>query len=380
MFWIIWWLSFTVFYIWPVHTFKGWDIKHPSNQYIQKLGLGLLILKTLFVNSLFSVIVPQVLFTYVLIDWVLPKYFYKKSNPFVVAGVFISILSICFLVAPAFKMMNPVVDYSLGLIKSLPTWNTPIQGTMRDQITTLPIVVGFAVMIKLIKRWWSKQKETEQLVRETSRAELQLLKAQVHPHFLFNTLNNIYFFILTNSKQGPEMIKKLSGMLQYILNECRQPMVPLRQEIEMVLDYMALEKIRYGQQLEMTIEIQDNFDDKKIAPLLLIPFVENSFKHGASKMIVQPWVRLAITVKNSWLHFSISNSRPETQESIPIRGNIGLKNVNKRLQLLYPSAYHVDITDHAESYAVNLKINLDKAYSHYEDIAELKPFADYEMA
>ena len=170
-------------------------------------------------------------------------------------------------------------------------------------------------MIKLVKRWWLKQKETEQLAKEKTKAELQLLKAQVHPHFLFNTLNNIYFFTLTNSTQAPVMIKKLSGMLHYILNECNLPLVPLEKEIKMIRDYMALEKIRYAEQMQMTIDIKEDHDSKMIAPLLLIPFVENSFKHGASKMITQPWVKLTISIEEDRLHFIIMNSKPSTNES-----------------------------------------------------------------
>ncbi len=154
------------------------------------------------------------------------------------------------------------------------------------------------------------------LAKEKTKAELQLLKAQVHPHFLFNTLNNIYFFTLTNSAQAPVMIKKLSGMLHYILNECDRPLVPLEKEIKMIQDYMALEKIRYAEQMQMTIEIENNYTGKMIAPLLLIPFVENSFKHGASKMITQPWVKLYIYIENNRLHFTIRNSKPPTKEPI----------------------------------------------------------------
>ena len=109
------------------------------------------------------------------------------------------------------------------------------------------------------------------------------------------------------------MIKKLSGLLHYILNECNQPLVPLEKEIKMIQDYMALEKIRYGEQMNMTIEIQENYPDKMIAPLLLIPFVENSFKHGASKMLTHPYVKLRITIENNMLHFFINEQRPTKQ-------------------------------------------------------------------
>ena len=235
-------------------------------------------------------------------------------------------------------------------------------------------------MIKLVKRWWQKQKETELLAKEKTKAELQLLKAQVHPHFLFNTLNNIYFFTLTNSTQAPVMIKKLSGMLHYILNECDQPLVPLEKEIKMIRDYMALEKIRYAEQMQMTIDIEDDHDNKMIAPLLLIPFVENSFKHGASKMITQPWVKLYIYIENNRLHFTIRNSKPPTNEPIAAKGNIGLKNVRKRLELLYPGTHELNIVSEPGSYAVHLILQLQDIKDHTTIKDEIKPLNEYAMA
>jgi LytS/YehU family sensor histidine kinase len=213
-------------------------------------------------------------------------------------------------------------------------------------------------MIKLMKRWWVKQEETAQLAIEKTRAELQLLKAQVHPHFLFNTLNNIYYFTLSGSPKAPEMINKLSGLLHYILNECSEPLVPVQKELAMIRDYMALEKIRYGEEMDMSIEMQDEGSEKLIAPLLLIPFVENSFKHGTSNMIVHPWVKLRITIEKGTLHLFISNSQPLKTERQLKKGNIGLKNVKQRLQLHYPGRHELNIVLEAESFTVNLKIGL----------------------
>jgi LytS/YehU family sensor histidine kinase len=245
---------------------------------------------------------------------------------------------------------------------------------------SLPTVVGLAVAIKLMKRWWLKQKETEQLAREKARAELQLLKAQIHPHFLFNTLNNIYFFTLSASRQAPEMIKKLSEMLRYILNECDRPTVPLEKEIRMIQDYMALEKIRYGDQMNMTIDIKGNYQNKMVTPLLLIPFIENSFKHGASKMITEPWVKLYIYIENNRLHFTIRNSKPPNKEPIAAKGNIGLKNVTKRLELLYPGTHELNIVSEPGSYAVHLILQLQDIKDDTTIKDEIKSLNEYAMA
>jgi LytS/YehU family sensor histidine kinase len=176
------------------------------------------------------------------------------------------------------------------------------------------------------------------------------------------------------------MIKKLSGMLHYILNECNLPLVPLEKEIKMISDYMALEKIRYAEQMQMTIEIKDDLDGKMIAPLLLIPFVENSFKHGASKMITQPWVKLNIYIENNRLNFMIINSKPSTNESAISKGNIGLKNVRKRLELLYPGTHDFNIVSEPDSYAVYLSLQLHDIKDHTTIKDEIKPLNEYAMA
>jgi hypothetical protein len=391
-FWIVWWLSYLLLFHYPIHSFYGWGFGTNADtfQWIRKIGLTSFIIKTTIFNSLLAVVVPQAIFTYVLIKWILPEYFYKKRHLFVTAGVIIAVLLIYYFVAAQFKFFAAYGDY-LFRLRALPpklrlARPPAMWSATREQLSSLPIVAGFAVMIKLIKRWRLKQKETEQLANEKAKAELQLLKAQIHPHFLFNTLNNIYFFTLTNSTQAPEMIKKLSGMLYYILNECNQPLVPLDKEIKMIRDYMDLEKIRYGEQMKMTIEIQENSPPLKgeggrglITPLLLIPFVENSFKHGASKMLTHPYVKLRITVENNMLHFFIMNSRPQTIESTTAKGNIGLKNVKKRLLLLYPSAHELNIVSEPESFTVYLKIQL-KEGAMTTGNEELKPITEYAMA
>jgi LytS/YehU family sensor histidine kinase len=332
---------------------------------------------------LLAVVVPQIAFTYFLLYYLLPGYFFKRKNLLVTACVISSALLLLYFLASVFKVTPMVYNLVTGMSKEPPSFANLRTAILIDQVTSLPIVVSFAVMIKLIKRWWLKQKQTEQLAREKTKAELQLLKAQVHPHFLFNTLNNIYFFTLSHSPEAPGMIRKLSGLLHYIINECNQPLVPLAKEIEMIRDYMALEKIRYGEQLNMTIEISGDYHDKMIAPLLLIPFVENSFKHGASKMIAQPLVKLCIRVENNIFRFTITNSKPLTTETssdkaiLPNQptapspklqrsgarqavrqGNIGLKNVTKRLELLYPSAHECNIVSESGEFTVYLTIQL----------------------
>jgi len=366
--------------------FKGWGFDKEAApltfRELAQLGLSLFLIKILIFNVLLPTIVPQAVFIYVLIYWILPRYFYKKKKPIITAVVLIVVLLLYYFAASLFKFFAPLGSYIFGSPK--PTLKYALVNgswsALREQIGSLPILAGFAVMIKLIKRWWLNQKETEQLAREKTKAELQLLKAQIHPHFLFNTLNNIYYFTLTNSFRATEMIKKLSGMLYYILNECKQNLVPLDKEIKMIQDYMALEKLRYGEQMKMTVEMPEDHHGKLIAPLLLIPFVENSFKHGTSKMLAHPYVKLSMTIDNDWLYFFISNSRPTIQDPGKSKGNIGLRNVKKRLELLYPSIHEMNILSESESFTVYLKIRLTEMASPPVTEGEIKPVPEYAMA
>ena len=229
---------------------------------------------------------------------------------------------------------------------------------IRHILINYPTVVGLALAIKLLKNWYLKQQEMVHLTREKINAELQLLKAQVHPHFLFNTLNNIYSFILNSSSRAPEMIKKLSDLLRYILNECNHPLVPLSKELSLVQDYMELERIRYGDKINMNLHIQGNTAGKMISPLLLIPFVENSFKHGTSRMLTHPWIKLDVIIEEHFMEFRISNNKPaQTNDPVTKKG-IGLANVKKRLQLLYPGTHSLYIAENEMSYDVAMKISL----------------------
>jgi sensor histidine kinase YesM len=223
---------------------------------------------------------------------------------------------------------------------------------------------GIILSVKYYKSWYIKQRENEMLINENAQAELQLLKAQVHPHFLFNTLNNIYALTLDDSPKAATTVKKLSGMVLYMIKEGSESFVPVSKEIKMLLDYIGLEKIRYGDRLEMIVEIKHDQNDKRlVAPLLMIPFVENCFKHGASKTIDTARIEMFIETGNEWLEFTISNSQPSIREKENERIKIGLKNVQKRLQLLYPEKHKLDIQSSENLFTVSMKIKLEKQYT-----------------
>jgi LytS/YehU family sensor histidine kinase len=300
----------------------------------------------------------HMLLVYGILYYFLPIYFTNKKG-----RVGLTALLCLFVIAVAsINYLNFLLTFSIstrmGYFSKMPDMQYILPIWIRQIVFNYPTVIGFALAIKILKRWYIKQKETEQLVREKINAELQLLKAQVHPHFLFNTLNNIYSFILNGSDLAPDMIQKLSGLLKYILNDCNRQWVPLEKEISMIMDYIALEQIRYGDRLNLNLQIHGTSKNKMISPLLLIPFVENSFKHGTSRMLTHPWVRLRINIERNYLEFCLTNNKPENGiESAGKRG-IGLTNVKKRLELIYPEVHMLRIVEGEMSFEVYLKILL----------------------
>jgi sensor histidine kinase YesM len=301
---------------------------------------------------------PALAFAYSVIYFILPRYYFNKRNVYITILLFAGILAAILLIHYLFAVIIEWNNHRINPSRPIQSPAGKIKTILRSLPSSYPVMAGFAVIIKMMKRGWLKQQETMQVSREKAKAELQLLKAQIHPHFLFNTLNNIYFFTLTDPQKAPEMLIRLSDMLRYILNECNQPLVPLEKEIKMIEDYLTLEKIRYGDRLKMELEIKGDDRNKMITPLLLIPLVENSFKHGASKMLAYPWVNLNITIDGQWLYFLLSNSRPD-EVSVPLHnGHIGLNNVKKRLELLYPKAHELSVVNGSESFEVYMKIRL----------------------
>lgn len=220
-------------------------------------------------------------------------------------------------------------------------------------------VAGFSAAIKLMKYWYEKEYRNMILQREKLDAELQSLKAQLHPHFLFNTLNNIYSITEETSPAATDMLLKLSGLLRYILYECDRPLVPLMMEFKLIEDYIALEKVRY-KNLDLHVKLEKNCDGYSISPLLILPLVENCFKHGTSRMLEQPWMKIQADIVSGYLLVKLINGKPVREEMDKFEYGIGLGNVKKRLELLYPGKHELAVISEPDVFIVNLKIQLHK--------------------
>jgi two-component system, LytTR family, sensor histidine kinase AlgZ len=214
----------------------------------------------------------------------------------------------------------------------------------------------FASTIVLFKHWLKKQQEWLQAEKEKVTAELQLLKAQIHPHFLFNTLNNIYSFSLEASPKTPELILKLSSLLSYMLYDCKADQVLLEKEIEVMKDYADLERERYGNKIEISWQVEGEIEGKYIAPLLLLPILENAFKHGTSEQLEKPWLSFDLVIKQESMKCKVVNSK---NEFVPVSNHgIGIENVKKRLHFLYPGKYELKLNDEGDFFVVSLLLEL----------------------
>jgi hypothetical protein len=319
-----------------------------------------LALRALLNYSLTWGVIPNVFVSYLVAYYLVPKYFNRQRY---IAFAFSIMLLVVMLVANVlfrnYLDLNPRVRSAIGLSGGLAFFYNFRPGIIRV-FGNPPLICCLFLSIKILKNWHLGQVESETLAKENASAELQLLKAQIHPHFLFNTLNNIYSFSLNQSPQATTLVRKLSGMLGYMINECDEKLVSLEKELKLIQDYMGLEKVRYGKRLDMQVEIHGDFENKLIAPLLMIPFVENSFKHGTSQMLQHPWIKLEITTVNDQLFFRLGNSKPSLSHANKQNKGIGLTNVQKRLHLVYPGRHQLDISETEDMFTVNMQILLEE--------------------
>lgn len=223
--------------------------------------------------------------------------------------------------------------------------------------------IGIASTIySIMNDWLESQREKQELQSQTLQSELKFLKSQINPHFLFNTLNSLYALTLKKSDLAPEIVLKLSEMMRYMLYECNEREVSLSKEINYLKNYLELEKIRQGKKMDIFFQMDGEVNNQKIAPLMFIPFIENSFKHGISNQLSNGYVNIFLEVEGNMVNMTIENSKAASLPSPTGKrsGGIGLKNVRRRLNLLYHEHYNLEIEEDPNTYTVKLEIDLNK--------------------
>jgi sensor histidine kinase YesM len=223
----------------------------------------------------------------------------------------------------------------------------------------LNAVIFITTGIRLFYYWYQQQERNHELAQQNLKTELYYLKGQLHPHFLFNTLNNIYSLCLKKSDIAAPVVLKLSGLMRYMLYDSQKDLIDLNEDIKYIKGYIELEKIRYGDRISISFNESGDLSGKQIAPLLMLPFVENAFKHGLCEDTENVWITIDLKVKQEIFYFKIRNSvNALLGNHKPDPKGFGLQNLRRRLELLYPQAHEMEIRQDIDFFEVDLKIKL----------------------
>lgn len=303
----------------------------------------------------------KIMATYFTLFYLIDKFLLKKRYREFILYMFFSMIGFAILLRfVAFKIIYPLfcpecLWISFFFIPKLLIY-----------VFAIYSVVAILASFHLIRAWYLHQQATQKLEqaaqsleKEKLAAELKLLKSQINPHFLFNTLNNLYALTLKKSGKSPEIVYKLSQLMSYMLYDSNQQEVPLSKEIDYIKNYIALEKIRYDERLEVSLNVYEGLEGIKIAPLLLLAFIENCFKHGVNQHLNKAYVTIDILKSQSQLIIKIENNKGRDLSPSGTLSGIGLTNVKKRLDLIYKDRYNLEIFNEEDTYLVVLKLQLE---------------------
>lgn len=293
----------------------------------------------------------NVILFYGLYLYVLPMLFRLKNRPVaVVTGIAIvmaySALTLCFFFYYE-KILHLMPEDQMVITR------TDILTHLRGII----VMVIYALLIRVVATFIAKQQKEAELVQQNQASEIALLRSQINPHFLFNTLNNIYSLIRNQSKDADTAVMKLSEIMRYMLYDSNAEKVALSKEIEYLHGFIELQRLRLEDPDYVVFDIQGDLTSRTIAPMILIPFVENAFKHGGRKG-VSPGISIQLVVTSSQIVFQVDNTKPKhPQANKDSIGGIGLSNIKRRLLLIYPNSHHLEIRDEEEMFRVTLVLD-----------------------
>jgi two-component system, LytTR family, sensor kinase len=281
----------------------------------------------------------------------IPKLLYRKKYV-VFTIIFIGMVFI----SSALKMKI------LGIVMGNPGMydlSNNFKARLYDNIIPHFFLVIAGVAVKLLFDYGVLQKRMAETAKEKAETELNFLKSQINPHFLFNSLNSVYFLIDKNNKDARGALHKFSDMLRYQLYEMNGDKIPVEKEISYLRDYVDLQKLRKDEHYAVEFNCSPQVKDFSIEPLLLVPFVENAFKHISHHTDQKNLIKLDLSRRNGEFRFVVENSKDDHMKNTEQPGGIGLGNVKRRLELLYPGKYELDIVNQEKSYKVDLKIKIE---------------------
>jgi hypothetical protein len=302
-----------------------------------------------FVACVSGRIVLLVIIAYLNLHYFLPRFLLKKRYLAYFCLVFISVIG--------YLAAQSLFDYYLYGYVVGPMRNSHLMETLSYNFFSTLWYLGLMLALKLSLDWYGQQLVIQKITVEKLNAEVNFLRAQVNPHFLFNVLNNLYALTLKKSELAPDVVLKLSEMMEYMLYDSTDEKVLLEKEVSYLNNYIELERLRFSGEANIKLNINGTLNGHEIAPLLLLPLVENAFKHGLSKQTENSWLRVNIGVERSTLNVLIENSKPVSIVD-KNKGGIGLSNLRNRLDLLYPARYELTLEDKKNSFLVKLVIEL----------------------
>ncbi|MEP6844730.1 MAG: histidine kinase [Panacibacter sp.] len=286
---------------------------------------------------------------YVNIGYLFPRYFKKGSY-----GIYILSALFCLVFYTAFKNLHDTWLY--GHVMGDTTKRHFFYSTFYNFSTALFYVV-FTLALELSKKWYVQQQLLQKIQVEKLHTELQYLKAQMNPHFLFNSLNSIHFQIDKTNNDARESLQKFSAMLRYQLYECNADRVPIEKEINYLQHYVDMQRLRKNDHYKIQFTTSPEIKNFNIAPLLLLPFIENAFKHFSAHADKPNYINIQVDKKENVFSFSVINTK-DAAAPVYEEGGIGLKNVERRLELLYDGNHELIIADDPDTFSVLLKIKL----------------------
>ncbi|MFC5409326.1 sensor histidine kinase [Larkinella bovis] len=288
-----------------------------------------------------------IVIAYLNLHYFLPRYLLKKRYGRYFSLVLLSILG--------YLLAQSLFDYYLYGYVIGPMRNSDLWESLSYNFFSTLWYLGLMVALKLSIDWYEQQRILQKITVEKLQAEVNFLRSQVNPHFLFNILNNLYALTLKKSDLAPDVVLKLSEMMEYMLYDSDDVRVPLEKEIRYLQNYIELEKIRCGDHSDIALEINGKPNGQEIAPLLLLPLIENAFKHGIGRQAREAWLHGRINLDASAVELTVENNKPALQPP-EAKGGIGLANLRKRLELLYPGRHTFQTEEKPDRYKVSLSI------------------------
>lgn len=264
-----------------------------------------------------------------------------------------------------FALLFVVIVFTFSITKMyIEAWLMHTSFEIRDRFkvrvydNVIPhfLLVSTGAAIKLLIDYANAQRRLGEMAKEKAETELNFLKSQINPHFLFNSINTIYFLIDKQNANARHTLLQLADLLRYQLYDCTNDTIEIEKEVRYLQDYIRLQELRKDHQYEVSIRVGDSVKGFRITPLLLIPFVENAFKHISHHANDRNFIQVELTSSNGKLHFTVENSKDDEQRKTEPAGGIGLANVKRRLELLYPGKHELQILNSAHTFKVELNL------------------------